>query len=125
MSEQAREELWTRHASYFVVEIFVGATWTEAAKVTDGDLDAAISVARKLLMDRSVSKVRVCEHDIVHVNSRVFTAEAGPELRIPPKMTPTGEYGSCRICKAKTHIASDGQNRWAFCEGCERALPAA
>lgn len=116
------KQLWRREALHFVVEIKVGISWVEHSRATT--VDAAESEARKALKDPSVTAVRVCEHSITHICKSIFEEEDAPVLRIPPKMTPTGQKKACPLCSKLAPVATDGTNEWVFCGECDRAFPA-
>jgi len=114
------EIVWRRESVFYVVEGRVGNTWVEMERVSAG-WEEALSAARKHL--EALVEVRLCEHVVKHTNSIIYQEKAAPILRLPPKLTPTGENGICRVCKGSTVLSTDGTTRWALCTKCSRMLP--
>lgn len=116
------EPLWRKESHHFIVEIQVGATWVQHTEHML--LDEAHKAAKEALTDRSVSKVRICEHEITHRCSMLFEDSTEEVIQLPPKMASSGRSEPCPRCSTSSQVATDGTNEWIFCARCKSAFPA-
>lgn len=115
------EKLWRKQKHFFVTHLKIGAAWVEHGRYNLEE--EAVSQAKRMLNDKSVSSVKVEEFLVEHNCYLVMEEEDTPILKKPAKMGETGRKQSCPKCFNVAPVYTDGATEWVFCAACDSSFP--
>lgn len=118
------KRLWTKKSSFYLIEIHVGKTWVEAARMQSGEDEAKAEAARQL-RDPAVDAVRVTLTE-TQTTCNLVMEQKGKEAPavFSRKWRVLTETGKCFSCRGETVMALDRQDQqWSICKPCDRTLP--
>jgi len=118
---ELEERLWRKEAHHFVIEIQVGNVWVEHSRANTSY--EARNQAKEAIIDKSVKAVRVVEHALTHVATKIYEDAQIAILKIPAKMAITDRIQACPKCSSPSKVAYDGCDYWTFCDACQSTMP--